>query len=408
MAIRYFIQSKKNPAPIYVRIREGRNIDVKARTKFIINPVEWSEAKEQPKNLKDDSFKSLNESLINFKAELTTHLNKRNGEEINIDWLKNVINPPEQTETKKTIPTNLLDYFDIYIEKKKSEISQGLIKPSTIRLMNSVKKLLERFQGEIGSDMLIKDINNDFRAEFDSYCKKELYAHNTILRRLKLIKTVCRDAEENGVEVSKDLKYFKGRYTEVKSEYLTFGELEKIEQTDFKNADYLDNAKDWLIISCYTGQRVSDFMKFDKSKIRIEKGKHLIEFAQIKTGKIMTLPLHPKVLKILKKRGGDFPRPISDQKYNLYIKEVCKSAGLNAKVSGSRNNPLTNHKESGIYMKWELVSSHIGRRSFASNFFGTIPTSLLTSATGHSTETQFLAYIGKTDTQKAQQLADYF
>ncbi len=54
------------------------------------------------------------------------------------------------------------------------------------------------------------------------------------------------------------------------------------------------------------------------------------------------------------------------------------------------------------------VTSHIGRRSFATNNYGKIPTSLLISATGHSTEQMFLEYIGKTDTQKAMQLADYF
>jgi hypothetical protein len=65
-------------------------------------------------------------------------------------------------------------------------------------------------------------------------------------------------------------------------------------------------------------------------------------------------------------------------------------------------------KESKQYKKYELVTSHIGRRSFATNFYGIIPTSLLIGATGHSTEAMFLNYIGKTDTQKANQLADYF
>ena len=55
-----------------------------------------------------------------------------------------------------------------------------------------------------------------------------------------------------------------------------------------------------------------------------------------------------------------------------------------------------------------ISTSHIGRRSFATNNYGTIPTALLIGVTGHSTETMFLEYIGKTDTQKAIQLADYF
>ncbi len=168
------------------------------------------------------------------------------------------------------------------------------------------------------------------------------------------------------------------------------------------------NARDWLLISCETGQRVSDFLRFNKVQIRYEGDKPLIEFTQVKTDKTMTVPLSKKVMAILKKRKGEFPKEMSDQKYNLYIKEVCKLAGLTQKVKGSRKNPETDRKETGVFEKWQLVTSHIGRRSFATNNYGRIPTSLLIGATGHSTEKMFLEYIGKSDTQKAIQLAEYF
>jgi len=71
-------------------------------------------------------------------------------------------------------------------------------------------------------------------------------------------------------------------------------------------------------------------------------------------------------------------------------------------------NSETFRKEYGTYEKWELVSSHIGRRSFASNNFGKIPTRLLMSATGHKKEDMFLKYIGKSQTEQAKELADYF
>ncbi len=51
-SINFFIQSKNNPAGIYIRIRDGRTIDAKAKTKFSIDPGNWSSAKGQPRNLK--------------------------------------------------------------------------------------------------------------------------------------------------------------------------------------------------------------------------------------------------------------------------------------------------------------------------------------------------------------------
>ena len=65
-------------------------------------------------------------------------------------------------------------------------------------------------------------------------------------------------------------------------------------------------------------------------------------------------------------------------------------------------------KKSGIYKKYELVTSHIGRRSFATNFYGTIPTSFLIYMTGHSTEAIFLNYIGKINKDIALEMTKYF
>ena len=57
--IKFYLQSKKNPAGIYVRLREGRSIDAKTKTNFVINPSDWNLTKERPKNLKDEGFKKL-------------------------------------------------------------------------------------------------------------------------------------------------------------------------------------------------------------------------------------------------------------------------------------------------------------------------------------------------------------
>jgi integrase len=155
-------------------------------------------------------------------------------------------------------------------------------------------------------------------------------------------------------------------------------------------------------------------MRFNKDMIRLQStadGKKevpLVEFTQQKTQKIMSIPLSKRVKEILKLRNGDFPRKISSVKYNVYIKEVCKLAGIELEIFGSRIDTKTNRKKPGFYPKCDLITSHIGRRSFATNNYGKIPTPLLMSATGHTTEKMFLQYIGKTETDRAMQLAEYF
>jgi len=183
--------------------------------------------------------------------------------------------------------------------------------------------------------------------------------------------------------------------------------LNTINKTALKT-DYLDNARDWFIIGCYIGQRVSDLLKLTAENIVTIGQQEFIELTQSKTKKKIVIPIHPIVKDILNKRNGEFPRNISDQKFNKYIKEVAKISGITEVIKGNLINAETNRKEKGQFEKWQLITSHTCRRSFATNYYGDIPTPLLISITGHSTETQFLEYIGKTSTEQAIQLAEYW
>ena len=129
----------------------------------------------------------------------------------------------------------------------------------------------------------------------------------------------------------------------------------------------------------------------------------------------MTIPIHAKVQKLLDKNKGEFPNRISDQRYNDYIKEVCKIAGIDEEIQGKKQLNISKENETkkirrveGVYPKYELVTSHIGRRSFATNYYGDIPTSYLIYVTGHSSEVLFLNYIGKSNKDMALELTKYF
>ena len=324
------------------------------------------------------------------------------------DWLKNIIeNYYNPIVDEVELPNELLGYYDYYIEEKKNSIAN-----QTLKNYNVIKNLLIRFERSLGNKIKISNVDLRFKNNFEKYCLEQGYANNTISRAIHSVKTICLHARYNGLETSYQLEKVKLKEVKVENIYLSLEDIEKIEKAILVT-DYLINARDWLIISCYVGQRVSDLMRFTSKDIREEKEKLLIEFTQKKTGKMMTVPLHPKVVEILEKRNGEFPRPLSEQKYNNYIKTVCKEAKLKEKVKGSKNIETSKgskkyRKLSGIYEKWELVSSHIGRRSFATNFYGNIPTSYLIYVTGHSTEKMFLSYIGKSNKDLAMEITNYF
>ena len=122
-----------------------------------------------------------------------------------------------------------------------------------------------------------------------------------------------------------------------------------------------------------------------------------------KTGQTVTIPLHKQVKAILEKRNG-FPRAISDQKFNEHVKDVCEEVGFKEKVQGSKINKKTKRKEEGLYHKYELVTSHICRRSFATNNYGTVPNQTLMAICGWASEEQMLDYIKKTNREHAETL----
>ena len=408
-SIYLLLQSKKSPAVIYIRLRDGRTLDIKAKTNYHIDPINWDDAEQRPtkKALKDIDIANLDTDLSTLKNDLLKEYNRSKGVKVvNAQWLKDFVNPPQEQEKH---PDKLVDYIDTFIEFKKADV-----KSSTVTKCNVIKHLLMRYEKETKTTLYIRDIDAKFKMDFEKYCISVGYAPNTTARNIRFIKTFCRHAKANGVETHYQLDSIKAKYHKVENIYLDEKEIAEIEKLKSKDlTDGLENARDWLLISCYCGQRVSDFLRFDKSMIRYEKNKAgelkpLIEFTQVKTSKIMTIPLHSKIIKIMEKYDGNFPRKISDQRYNKHIKKVCEKANINTPTNGTLYDHNLKEKIKKDYPKWMLVSSHIGRRSFATNNYGKIPTSFLMYITGHSTEAMFLTYIGKSNKDIAMELTNYF
>ena len=411
-SINFLYRSTKDKSNLSLRLLfryNGKDYVFGSKTKLEVEKTYWN--KQHKKKSKDITITNkqteINIELNKIENHILGAFNSADPDKVNKEWISDQVdlyyNP---TQKEKTIPADLINYIDFYIDYRKDEV-----KKTSLKKFNVIKHKLQKLEKFRKKQILILDINNDFKNEFVSYCKNELYSQNTIQRELAIIKTFCIHARFLGLETHYQLDSLRLDKAKVEKIYLTFEELSRIEEINSDELTVsLDNAKDWLIISCYSGQRISDFMRFTENQIRIEEGKHFLEFTQMKTSKLTTIPIHPKILEILKKRNGKFPYRISDQKYNDYVKEVCKLAGIDEIVKGSKmlETEKGNRKQEGLYKKYELVTSHIGRRSFATNFYGNIPTTYLINITNHSSEAMFLNYIGKSNKDLAKETFKYF
>ena len=412
----FLYRSTKESSSLTIRLlyrHEGKDFVLASKTKVETTKVYW-EKKHKTKS-KDISIINNQTTINNELNKITNYvLNKFNNfsapEMLNKRWLDNQMdNYYIPNKGPKNIPNDILRFIDYYIKQRINDV-----KPVSIKKFNVIKHKLQRLESLLNKTLYINEINEDFKQDFYKYCKQENYSQNTIQRELVSIKSFCKYARSKGLEVHNELDGLKLAKEKTDHIYLSLEEINLIENAHI-DKPHLINARDWLIVSCFTGQRISDFMRFTKEMIRIEKKKSLIEFEQQKTGKLMTIPLHKKVQAILDKYKGDFPSRISDQRYNDSIKEVCKIAGINEEVQGRKQLNISKdpsvqkiRRKEGIYPKYELVTSHIGRRSFATNHYGKIPTSYLIYVTGHSSEIMFLNYIGKSNKDMALELTKYF
>ena len=90
-------------------------------------------------------------------------------------------------------------------------------------------------------------------------------------------------------------------------------------------------ARDWLVISCFTAQRVSDMFKFNSKDISKDGDWITVQQTKNETSAKISVPIMPQVREILNKYNGEFPPTFGVNAYHRYlkaIKKVCKKAGL--------------------------------------------------------------------------------
>jgi len=164
----------------------------------------------------------------------------------------------------------------------------------------------------------------------------------------------------------------------------------------------LDQIRGLFVFGCFVGLRFSDYSDVKKDNIVQIDGDYFIKMITKKTHDLVIIPCNPVVMQIFQKyetNHNRLPKSISNQKFNDYIKDACKAAGL------TETGRLSTAPEKEL---WDCISSHTARRSFATNYFlEGFPTIDLMKITGHQTEKAFLKYIRVTKLDTAKRLSEH-
>ena len=433
MVIKFILQSKSDNAPIYVRLIISRDKDYKCKTGLFIDPKAWSVTKQLPKTTAiEHKNTAIDLNALRQFIEKCVNLSDQRGEVINTQWLKDKVDIHfkriTDTATKQSdLITELIDHIKQNASTRKNARGTLGLSVSRVKSYHTLKSIFIDYQAYTRKRYKAKDINTPFEKHFLNWLMNERgYKDSYALKIIDNLKAVCNEAQTLGMETSPQLtKVGKGTPNKETPVYLNALDLERVRGCVIENKS-LDNARKWLLLGCLLGQRGGDLLDLTESNfVQHIDGVEYVELKQQKTGKIARIPIVGALQEINTIRNNGLPYKISVQKFDQYIKQVCKLAGINELIEhskvcmvddkgniieqddkGNYTSKGVKRTVKGVFEKWQLVGSHTCRRSFATNLYGKLETAFIMQMTGHTKESTFLAYIGKTATDYLLQTAN--
>lgn len=389
---------------------------LKYYTNLKVHPNDWNPKKQRAKEGGFEDLIELNKQLDlierTAKGIYLRYLNKEtplNPKTFKIE-LDKILDPDREPED------SFFGYFERFIEQGKISGGKngGPKSPNTLANYKTVKGMLKRYAETLPSKRLdYEDFDMKFYEDFQTWYYSQGYATNYFGKIITVLKTVLAKAHESKLYKTNDPVYnkkaFKAPSKETDEIYLDLDELSTIYSLDLSDNKRLEKVRDLFIIECFTALRYSDMVNLTPEHFKLIEDKktgekrHFLTMFTEKTGEEIALPVNPTVIEILERYNWQLPEPISNQKFNKYLKEIGEKAGINSMERDSRR---TGNRETGytrinkMVPKYELITTHTGRRTFTSNTDA--PAHVIMSMVGHKSPAMFLKYNKKKPLDKAK------
>ena len=289
--------------------------------------------------------------------------------------------------------TDLIAFARTYLQNAKKSIGY---KAACQVALNHLEEFSEREKLPIFTNTMSESTFE----EFVYFLQNKNLMLSTINNIVSKIKYLLKKANRRGYVVNWDFEDFNIEEEETDAVALTIKEIKKIYALEKLSPSQII-IRDYFVLGCLTGLRFSDF-----TRLRPE---HFIgNFIKIrskKTKKLTETPIHVIVRDIGERYDYDLPPAPCIQYFNRVVKTLARKSGITQEVPYDRQKGL--RRESKVYRKCDMVSSHTGRRSMATNMFlAGFPIFRIMLITGHSTEKSFFRYIRISRSENAAAIAD--
>jgi integrase len=429
--------SAKRADKVYVRFRlsDGRKIQLFHKSKIEVDPVKWDSNTQAIKakvvyNAEDRA--SFNKSVADRKnVLLTVYNNEPNPQSLTSELFEAKIDQvlhPDKYKSPEQIKQTFFEALDEFLEKRK-------LSDWRRRQFHVVKRALQRYELYVS-----KTLKKEYSLEFDKLTSDTLRQFEHFLQNehalCETMPEIYEAIPESRTPKKRGQNTISGIFTKIRTfilwsiemgktsndpfngftidecvygtpYYITIDERNKLYKKDLSSRPHLAVQRDIFVFQCLIGCRVSDLYNMTKSSI-IDGA---IEYIPRKTkdGRPVTVrvPLNTTAKEILSKYADNNCERllpfISEQKYNVAIKEAFKLAELTRMVTII--NPTTREEEKQPLN--ELASSHLARRCFIGNLYKQVKDPNLVGAlSGHKEGSKAFARYREIDEEMKKDLVN--
>ena len=361
---------------------------------------------------------------------------KQSASEINTDLLRQyteIQNVFKEYEVQDILPTvkQIKDAFNARMRKQSAEVKEAGTEDPTIsfweafglfvkecRLQNNwaestskkfatVKNHLNEFNAALSFDTFTEEGMKDY---VDFLRKKDM-RNSSVSKQIAFLKWFLRWCTKKGYCHNTAYEDFNPKLKSAPKKviFLTNDELNKLKTVEIPhNKQYLERVRDVFLFCCFSGLRYSDVYNLKRSDVKPDH----IEITTVKTADSLIIELNNHSKAILEKykdihfEDHKALPVISNQKMNVYLKELGELAGINDPVretfyKGSKRIDI-------VTPKYALLGTHAGRRTFICNALALgIPAQVVMKWTGHSDYKAMKPYIDIADNIRADAMSRF-
>ncbi len=215
--------------------------------------------------------------------------------------------------------------------------------------MNQFLDFVARRHGHV----LQSELDEQLIAGYEKYLQNERkLANSTHGKRMKHLRWFLNT-------IGYDVRKIKIRRSKKEIISLSQDELNLLDRVDVASNSKWQKAKDLFLLGCYTGLRISDIKRINPTMIVNGRVNMVLK----KNNRQVGIPLLPQAKAILDRYSYRAPK-INDQAVNSCIKEVCKKAGIDTRITLRTN--IAGEDLDKVCPKYEAVTSHMASKTFIS------------------------------------------